>query len=222
MTKERLGKDPIQSSADEFGSSLPVAAPSGFVTFLITDIERSTRLWEEHPRQMRHALERHDHELGRIFESFSGYVFANGGDSLAVAFQDPVNAVRAAVLAQLATDELVVAGQGLRLRMAIHTGRAVERDCTYFGPVLNRCARLCDAAHGGQILMSAVAERTLSGSDRGIDLLDLGDHWLRDLEQPERVYQVVAPQLMTAFPQLRATAVAEVPIEPAGQRRWLP
>jgi class 3 adenylate cyclase len=106
-------------------------------------------------------------------DAHGGYVFSTAGDSFAAAFTTPVEALSAAVEAQRG-----LVGVGLRVRMAVHTGEAHERDGDYFGPAVNRAARLMAAGHGGQVLVSnAVAELV---SER-VPLRDLGEHWLRDL-----------------------------------------
>ncbi len=130
-----------------------MARPTGTVTFLFTDIEGSTRLWQEQREQMRHDLARHEVLLREVIEENGGHVFKTVGDAFCAAFSAPQNAVAAALAAQraLATDaELCCAGERLRVRMALHTGAAEERDGDYFGPPLNRVARLLSVAHGGR------------------------------------------------------------------------
>src|SRR6478609_5643957 len=126
--------------------------PSGTVTFLFTDIEGSTGLWEQHPAAMATALERHDELLRCVVAAHDGFVFATGGDGLGAAFRRSVDAVEAAVESQRALqaetwpDPIL-----LKARMGIHTGEAQERDGNYFGAPLNRAARLVGAAHGDQV-----------------------------------------------------------------------
>src|SRR5262245_52807604 len=113
--------------------------PSGVVTFLFTDVEGSTRLWEARPDDMTTALARHDALLRDSIGAHDGYVFSTAGDAFAAAFTDAAGAVHAAVAAQRALqDEPWPAGVELRVRMGIHTGQTVERDGDYFGPTLNR------------------------------------------------------------------------------------
>jgi class 3 adenylate cyclase len=131
--------------------------PSGTVTFLFTDIEGSTALWEEHPDAMRHALERHDEIVYEAIVREGGYVFATGGDGVAAAFERTAAAVSAATEAQLRLtserwDELAP----LRVRMGIHTGEASERQGDYLGSAVNRTARLMALGHGGQVLVSGL------------------------------------------------------------------
>src|SRR3712207_4484736 len=125
--------------------------PSGTVTFLFTDVVGSSRRWDAAPDAMKHALARHDAILRVVIERHGGYVFKTVGDAFHAAFITPDAALRATVEAQrtLAEHEW-----GEAVRMALHTGVADERDGDFFGPPLNRVARLRDAAHGGQVLLS--------------------------------------------------------------------
>jgi class 3 adenylate cyclase len=169
-----------------------VARPSGVVTFLFTDIEGSTRLWEADPDAMRQALAVHDETLRSAIESHDGWLFKHTGDGICSAFASPGNAVDAAVAAQQALE--------LPVRMGIATGEAELRGDDYFGQPLNRAARVMDAGHGGQILVASVAAAMVSD----VDLTDLGSHQLRDLAQPETLWQVGADGLQTEFPPVRA------------------
>lgn len=176
----------------------------GTPTFLFTDIEGSTRLWEDHHQDMAAALAEHDRILRSVIKAAAGYLFSSAGDSHAAAFQQAGQALQAAVDGQLALQGLGVGGVHLPVRMAVHTGEAVERDGDYFGPALNRAARLRDAAHGGQILLSHVVEELIGGAlPEQVDLLDLGEHRLRDLARPEHIFQVAHPDLPAAFPPLQ-------------------
>jgi predicted ATPase/class 3 adenylate cyclase len=181
-----------------------MSLPSGTVTFLFTDIEGSTKLWEEHRASMSEALERHDRILRDAVATSGGVVFSTGGDGLAAAFQRASDAIRAAVDAQIVLQHEVWAPP-LSVRMAIHTGDVEERSGDYFGPPLNRCARLMAAGHGGQVLCSGVstslAEDQLPDGSR---FRGLGAHRLRDLSEPEHVYQVEHPNLRCEFPPLRS------------------
>ncbi len=172
------------------------AAPSGTVTFLFTDIEGSTRLWESDPDAMRSALVRHDQILRNAIEARGGVVFATGGDGFAVAFHRAADAVAAAADAQrgLQAQELPA------VRMGVHTGEAVERDGDYFGPAVNRTARLMAVAHGGQVVVSGAVAPLVED----VVLRDLGEHRLRDLSRPERVHQLVVDGLRDEFPELRS------------------
>ena len=135
-----------------------------------------------------------------------GHVFKTVGDSFCAAFSQPESAALAALDAQRALGRAdFSAADGLRVRMAIHTGTADERDGDYFGPTLNRVARLLALGHGGQVLLSRVAaELVRENLPAGATLADLGEHVLKDHEGAERVYQLVAPDLQREFPEVRS------------------
>src|SRR5438128_6675950 len=129
--------------------------PTGTVTFLFTDIEGSTRLWEQHPEAMQAALARHDALLRHAIEAHGGHVFKTMGDQFCAAFADPPEALTAAVQLQGALQAETGSEIGpLHVRVALHTGRVEAREGDYFGPPLNRVARLLATAHGGQVLLS--------------------------------------------------------------------
>ncbi len=177
------------------------AAPSGTVTFLFTDIEGSTRLWESEPDAMRHSLERHDALLRSAIDDHGGYVFSTGGDGIGVAFTRAGDAVGAAVEAQRALGtEPWPDGAPLRVRMGLHTGETSERDGDYFGTAVNRAARLMATAHGGQVVCSRATADLASGV---ADFHSLGDHRLRDLAAAEQVFQIGDGR----FPPLRSVDV---------------
>lgn len=182
------------------------ALPTGRVTFLFTDIESSTKLWEQYPDAMKAALARHDMLLKHVFEAHQGYVFKTVGDAFCVAFAQAADALMAAVEAQraLQVEECAEIGR-LRVRMALHTGAAEERDGDYLGPTLNRCARLLSVAYGDQILISsATQERAHGHLPDKTGLRDLGEHRLRDLAKSERVSQLLHPELPREFPALKS------------------
>src|SRR5437870_4686498 len=134
---------------------MTIGLPTGTVTFLFTDIEGSTRLWERYPEAMRIALTRHDALLRQAIESHHGYVFKTVGDAFCAAFPTAADGLKAALAAQLALKAVPWGETGpLRVRMALHTGTAQERDNDYFGPTLNRVARLQATGHGEQTLLS--------------------------------------------------------------------
>jgi predicted ATPase/class 3 adenylate cyclase len=165
-----------------------VGAPSGTVTFLFTDVEGSTRLWESAPSLMAAALERHEVLLRSAVEAHRGYVFSTSGDGFAAAFSRAGDALAAATDTQAAlTAEAWPEGAVIRVRMGLHTGEAQERDGDYFGTPVNQTARLMALAHGGQLLCSAVTAQ-IAGDD--LSLVDLGEHRLRDLSAPQRIFQV--------------------------------
>jgi len=178
-----------------------VAAPSGTVTFLFTDIEGSTRLWESAPASMQEALEEHDRIVRDAVNASGGYVFATGGDGFAAAFARAGDAMNAATDARRALEDQVWPSDAIvRVRMGLHTGEAVERGGDYFGPAVNRAARLLAIAHGGQIVCSQSMAAVIGPSE---ELRSLGQHRLRDLGAPEQVFQVGDG----SFPPLRSLDV---------------
>ena len=178
--------------------------PTGEVTFLFTDIEGSTLLWDQWPATMTDALAEHDQQIRSVVEAHGGYVFTTAGDSFSVAFGSATDALSAAIGIQLAMRE-PKAGLELRVRMGLHTGTPSIRDGDYFGGPLNRCSRLVAAAHGGQVLISRSTTELVEGAlPEGVELLDLGVHRLRDLAEPEHVHQLSHPDLVSSFPKLRS------------------
>jgi predicted ATPase/class 3 adenylate cyclase len=183
--------------------------PGGNVTFLFTDIERSSQLWETHPQAMGRALAQHDSLMRTTFDAHNGFVFKTVGDAFCVAFGNAVDAVSAAIAAQ--RELITVAWEDigpLRVRMAIHSGEAEQRDGDYFGQTLNRTARVLSTGHGGQTLLSLVtAERVREMLPAEMSLRDLGERRLKDLSKPERIFQVLARDLPSEFPPLRSLEV---------------
>jgi len=171
-------------------------------TFLFTDIESSTRLWEEHPEAMAPALARHDQILTRAVEQAGGRVVKTTGDGLLAVFDSPTDTVVATIDAQRDLDAETWGKTGpLRVRMGIHAGDSENRDGDFFGPAMNRTARIMAAGHGGQVLLSAVAVELADGRlPAGAELRDLGIHRLKDLTLPEHLYQLVHDDLETEFP----------------------
>jgi predicted ATPase/class 3 adenylate cyclase len=179
--------------------------PTGTVTFLFTDIEGSTKLWEDNAPAMQAALTRHDELLRWAMEEHGGYVFKTVGDAFYCAFSTASDALKAALEIQrrLLSSEWEETGP-LRVRMALHTGAAEERDGDYFGPPVNRVARLLSAAHGGQVLLSLPTQQLVRDQlPARTSLRDLGEYRLKDLFRPERVFQLLAPELPADFPLLR-------------------
>lgn len=184
----------------------PETGTSPLATFVMTDIEGSTRLWEEHGDAMGAALATHDRLLRDAVEAVGGRIVKTTGDGMLAAFDGPTAAVKAALVAQRALRDAAWGATGqLRVRMALHAGAAESRDGDYFGPALNRVARILAIGHGGQVLCSAVAA-VLARDElpASVDLVDLGSHRLRDLDRPEQVYQLVADDLPRTFPPLRS------------------
>ena len=175
-------------------------------TFLFTDIEGSTRLWEEEPLRMREALAHHDALARAAVEEHGGCVVKTTGDGVHAAFDDPLAGVRAALAMQLAlADAAAGNGLALRLRCGLHAGVHEMRDGDFYGSAVNRAARIMSAAHGGQVLLSgAVAALVADRLEAQASLRDLGTVRLRDLSTPERVFQLVHPVLRAEFPALRS------------------
>ncbi len=176
--------------------------PTGVVSFLFTDVEGSTRLWERDHEAMASSLALHDDIMRSSIDTHGGHVFSTAGDAFAVAFHSIDQAVQAAIEIQ---QRLVAAqwpGPPIAVRMGVHTGDAQERDGDYFGPVLNRAARIMSAGHGGQILVSSV---TATGA--GVGLQDLGTHHLKDLEEPEHVFEIRHPDLPVIYRPIKTVDV---------------
>ena len=192
--------------------------PTGNVTFLFTDIEGSTERWEQHPDAMRRALERHDELLRVALEHHRGYVFKTVGDAFCVTFTLAPDAVAAALDAQrsLAVEDWAAYGERfapIRVRMSLHSGSSHERNGDYFGPTVNRCARIEAAAHGGQVIMSYATYQLVGDAlPAGVRLRDLGEHHLKDLLAAEHVFQLLADDLPDVATPLR-TAEALHPRE---------
>ena len=170
------------------------------MTFLFTDIVGSTRSWEDHPAAMRTAVELHDAIVRDTVVGHGGYVFSTAGDAFAAAFERVADSIAAARGVQAALACASWPGAVIvRVRMGIHTGEAQERDGDYFGPVLNRAARIMSAGHGGQVLLSEVTAALVNEEV----LVDLGEHRLKDLSEPLRLFQLGDEE----FPPIAALSV---------------
>lgn len=180
--------------------------PTGTVTFLFTDIEGSTRLWESHPEEMREVLARHDTLVREAIERYHGFIFKTLGDAFYVAFATAPDALNAAVAAQRAIQsEQWSESTPIRVRMALHTGAVEGRDDDYFGPAVNRVARLLSTGHGGQTLVSQTTYDLVQDHlEPNVGLRDLGAHQLKDLARPEQIYQVTHPEFPVDFPAIRS------------------
>ena len=177
------------------------AAP---LTFLFTDVEGSTRLWEQNPKEMRSALARHDVILRTAIADSNGDVVKSTGDGLMAVFPAPVAAATAGIAAQRGLlDEKWPEMCAIRVRIGIHTGEAESRGGDFFGPAVNRTARIMAAGHGGQILVSGATAALLNHELPGTATLrDLGEHRLKDLGRPEHLFQLAHPDLPGEFPPL--------------------
>jgi predicted ATPase/class 3 adenylate cyclase len=174
-------------------------------TFLFTDIEGSTRLWEREPERMKHAHARHDALARAAVEAQHGLIVKMTGDGVHAAFDDPLDAVAAALeLQQALADPAATNGIALCVRCGLDAGVVERRDNDYFGTPVNRAARIMAAAHGGQVLVSEpVAALVRERLPHGVSLRDLGIVRFRDLTNLERVHQVLHPRIRADFPALR-------------------
>ena len=197
----------LTPKTDSFDAPLP---PTGTLTFLFTDVEGSTRLWEDHPQAMQGALARHDELLRDAIEAHDGRIVKMRGDGVHGVFATAHSALEAALAAQRALcSERWGATGALRVRIAVHTGEAEHRAGDYYGTAVNRAARLMGIGHGQQVLVSHATEQIVGDAlPPGLQLVDLGEHRLPDLATVERVFQVVHPELPARFPPLRAVDVS--------------
>jgi predicted ATPase/class 3 adenylate cyclase len=175
-------------------------------TYLFTDIEGSTRMWEEDSERMGPALARHDAIARAAVERNRGVVVKKAGDGLHAVFHDACDALSATVELQLAlADPQATAGVPLQVRCGLHAGAAEPRDGDFYGTAVNRAARIMSTAHGGQVLLSqAVASMVGSGLPQEVGLRELGSVRLRDLASPETLYQLLHPRLRDKFPPLHS------------------
>ena len=181
--------------------------PSGILTFLFTDVEGSTRMWERNPAAATEAMRRHDELIKSGVEAANGQVVrAKGeGDSFFAVFRRPADAVAAALQIQRSLAQVTWPGDAIVVRVALNTGEAEFRDGDYYGAAVNRCARLRAIAHGGQVLMGGTTESLARDFlPPNCSLIDLGEHRLRDVNRAERVFQLVHPDLRADFPPLKA------------------
>ena len=183
------------------------SSPTGTVTFLFTDIEGSTRLWESQQAAMQAALPRHDALVRQCIAAHDGHVFKTGGDAFCAAFHTAPDALAAALEAQRAIQaERWPESAKLRVRMALHTGAVEFRDGDYFGAPLNRVARLLVAGHGGQTLLSESTHDLCRDHLPPLATVKgLGEHGLKDLARREAVFQLCHPDLPQSFPPLKTT-----------------
>ncbi len=185
------------------------ALPGGKVTFVATDVEGSTRLWGLDAGAMQEALARHDEILSDVFAVNEGKIFKHTGDGVFAVFDQPRFAAEAALEAQLRLcRERWPAPAILSVRMAVVTGEARPEGADYRGQALNRCARYLAVGHGGQILMSSSTAELLRALPQEAELLNLGEHLLRDLPEPEEIFRLVHPDLPVGPAALRSLAGA--------------
>src|SRR5512140_405524 len=174
--------------------------PTGTVTFLFTDIEGSTQLWEKYPEGMKGALASHDAILRSAIESEHGQVLKSTGDGVYAVFGTALEAVKAAISAQHSLQAHPTELE-IKARMGIHTGEAELREHDYFGGALNRAARIMSIGHGEQILLSGTtASLVREQLPQDTQVTDLGEHLLKGLSIPEQIWQLTAPGLTAEFP----------------------
>jgi predicted ATPase/class 3 adenylate cyclase len=187
--------------------------PTGVVTYLFTDIENSTLLWDRHRSAMRPALAEHDALLKTAVESNDGVVVKTTGDGLMAAFFSPASALTAALEAQQVLQQATwsaIDPDRIRVRMGLHAGEAELRAGDYYGTAVNRAARLMSIGHGGQILLSGTTTRFLqSNLPDDVKLIELGEYSLKGLARPTQVFQVLAPFLAHDFPPLHTGEAAK-------------
>jgi class 3 adenylate cyclase len=204
--RHELAPRTMGSNAVSTPTERPPSQAVQTLTFLFTDLEGSTRLWEQLAGAMKGALERHDAIIGAAVEAFNGQVVKGTGDGFMAVFASAPDAVGACLVAQehLGRERWGDTGP-LRVRMGVHTGVAETRAGDYYGPTVNRTARLMGVGHGGQVLLSsAAAALVVDELPDGAGLRDLGEHRLKDLSRPEEVFQLVHPDLESDFPPLTA------------------
>ena len=187
------------------------ALPAGTVTFLFTDIQGSTQLWEKYPQEMRPALAQHDAILHDGITSNNGHIIKTTGDGVHAVFEKAVDAVYATLVIQrtIATCTFFNdPGATLNIRMGLYTGEAELRDGDYYGQVLNRAARIMEVAYGGQVLLSAITAALVRDHlDLDMNLLDLGEHRLKNLDRSEHIFQLESPDLPSGFPPLKSLGI---------------
>ena len=182
--------------------------PTGLITYLFTDVQGSTPLWQQFPQEMRAVMARHDSLMTSAVEDNGGMVVRprGEGDSIFAVFPRASDAVGAALTAQRSLQvESWPAEIAISVRMAVHTGESELREHDYYGAAVNRCARLRAIAHGGQVLVSeATAQLVRDGLPEAAGLRDMGSHRLKDLQRSEQVFQLLHPDLPIEFPELNS------------------
>jgi len=190
------------------GVTMRTRLPGGTLTFLMTDVQGSTKVWEASPLKAEKALQRHNRIITEQVEANHGQIVELGreGDSVLAVFKQASDAVACALYAQrLLQREVWPVGVDLRVRFAVHTGEAEFQSGHYVGAPLYRCARLMATGHGGQILMSNATQQLVADQlPDGVSLRDLGLHHLRDLSRAEHVFQLIHPDLTNEYPPLRS------------------
>jgi DNA-binding NarL/FixJ family response regulator/class 3 adenylate cyclase len=196
--------------------------PSGIIALLFTDVEGSTRLVQELGEDYSAVMGEHRRLVRDAFEAVGGHEIDCRGDEFFIAFASSRDALRAATAAQQALLEYAWPSETpLRVRMGIHTGEPTLAEGGYVGIDVHRAARICAAGHGGQVLVSHATHELVVG-DEELDFRDLGEHALKGIPRPERIYQLVVPGLADEFGPLRVAegeASADDEAEHAGGPR---
>ena len=189
---------------------------AGIVSFLFTDIEGSSQLWEREPGWMSTAMAAHDALVRAAVQSARGTVVKMTGDGMHAAFADPLDGLNAAWLIQQAlADASATDHVPLKVRCGLHAGAVERRDNDFFGRAVNRAARIMSIAHGGQVLLSqAIVELVRDRLPPEMSLRDLGSVWLRDMTSPEHIYQLSHPRIRQEFPPLRTMEPARTNLPP--------
>ena len=182
--------------------------PIGTITYMFTDVEGSTRLWQQHPDEMRAVMARHDSLMTMAVEAHDGTVVRprGEGDSIFAVFLRATDAVGAACTAQqVLLEETWPEDIAINVRMALHTGESELREHDYYGSTVNRCAHLRSIAHGGQVILSQTTAQLVQDTlPEGVSLRDMGAHRLKDLLRAEQVFQVILAGLPADFPALKS------------------
>jgi len=188
-------------------SVLTPSALTGTLTFMLTDLEGSTSLWEAYPQKMKGLLARHDQIIENAAAQNAGLVIKprGEGDGRFVVFGRATDALLAAdAIQQALAKEPWPVPKNIRVRIALNTGEAELRDGDFYGPTVNRCARLRSITHGGQTILTQVTYGLVQETmPEGFTFLDLGEHKLKDISRAERIYQLISPGLPADFPPLR-------------------
>jgi predicted ATPase/DNA-binding SARP family transcriptional activator len=198
----------LQQDSELSGAGLEQELPAGTVTFLMTDIEESTRAWDESPIAAKQALDRHNAIVTEHVVTHQGQVVESGreGDSFLAAFRQARDGVACALDTQRALQQEPWPDESrIRVRIAVHSGEAELQSGHYVGAALYRCARLMASGHGGQVVLSQATEQLVVDTlPDGADLLDLGLHRLPDISRPEHVFQLLHADLASEFPPLKS------------------
>ena len=191
--------------------------PSGAVTFLFTDIAGSTQLVKQLRGLYGNVLAEHQRLLREAFAAHEGHEIDTQGDAFFIAFASAREAVLAAVEGQRALSGYPWPDNApVQVRMGIHTGQAVPVNGRYTGVAVHRASRICNAGHGGQVLISQATQTLLEDEEEDLEvgLRDLGQQRLKDLDRPVQLYQIAAPGLAAQFPPLREEAPPESTVAP--------